>query len=768
MSRTGSLLRAIAFAALVLAAAIFVRERWDSRVEIPGEQRWVAMDSDTLYHVRRLSRLMEEGFPVAERDPYLDYPQGSAIPWPPYYTIALWAVLAPLAPQEPEARRAWLEEGVASMPLVFGVATSILALAGAWMLAGPTAGLFAGLYHALTLGSITYSRAGNGDHHAWISFLNSAMFLVAAVGFRRGALERTRSAVAFGAAGGVLAGVLLGSWVASLLYVALFQLALGLVLVWNASRPRPGIAAFGLAYHVAALAVILPAVLASPWKEAHPWMVVNLSWFHLVHLVLGALVFVPLLFVRGGTRVFRLYPWLVAASLVALALVFALLDVGPAAGIREGFAWVSAEDRFMAQVGESYPLVGAGVAFPDVLFHHLGFGAALLPIAWLAAAIVAWRARDEALALWVVAVAGLLVQALLQRRFADALAMPMASLLGWGAARFAASLAARITSARLRERVVELVAPLALGLLAISMHWTGVVGQTLATAEVAAGEAHEEQGALAAREMAEWVRSHSPETRDYCVLANWGSGHLIEWGADRPSSATNFGSYVGLDGFQAPSRFFLEEDHARAEEILESRRAQYVFVLSSMPGMVAEMVATACPDRASRYLEGGAKGRELREAFFDTLGAHLLLGGVRLHQGGPPGPSVDFLRLVYASPIENTAAPLALGGMKRPFGFLWQHVAGARVEAHGSPGDELRVALRVSFREAGYQLVFQRRALAGDDGIARIRVPYATLSANGEGIVGESRWNFGPASGALAIAETDVSEGRVVRVPRED
>ena len=31
-------------------------------------------------------------------------------------------------------------------------------------------------------------------------------------------------------------------------------------------------------------------VLASPWTEQQPWMVVNLSWFHLVVLVVGGLV----------------------------------------------------------------------------------------------------------------------------------------------------------------------------------------------------------------------------------------------------------------------------------------------------------------------------------------------------------------------------------------------------------------------------------------------------------------------------------------------
>ncbi len=768
MARTGSLLRAIFFGALVLATAIFVRERWDSRVPVPGEERWIAMDADTLYHVRRLSRLMEEGFPVAARDAYLNYPEGAPIPWPPYYTLALWAALAPFAPAEPEARRVYLEEGVASLPLVFGAATSLLALVGAWMLAGPAAGLFAGLYHALMLGSITYSRAGNGDHHAWVSFLNAAMLLVTALAFRRGVLARPRRAALTGAVVGALAGLLMGSWVASLLYVALFQLALGLVLVWNAARPRTGIAAFGLAFHLTAIAVLLPAILESPWKEDSPWMVVNLSWFHFLHLALGALVFVPLFFLPRDGRAFRRYPWMVAAGLGLLMLVFAALNVGPAAGVREGFAWVSAEDQFMAQVGESIPLVGPGVEFPAVVFQHLGWGAICLPLVWIAAAIVAWRARDEVLGLWGVAVAGLLVQALLQRRFADALAMPMAVLLGWGAVRLAMLATRRFASEHARSRVSELGVPLALGLLAIAMQWSGVVAPTLASASAQPGLDQEERGALAARKMAEWLRAHSPETNDWCVLANWGNGHLIEWAADRPTAATNFGSYVGLEGFRDPSRFFLEEDHALAEAILDRRRARYVLLMSGMPRFVGEMAAIACPERASRYIEGGSGGRELREPFFDTLCAHLLLGGVRLRPGGPPGPSVDFLRLVHASPIENEAASLALSGMKRPFGFLWEHVAGARVEARGSPGEELRVTLRISYPEAGYQLVFQRRSLAGADGIAHVRVPYATLTANGDGVPGESRWSLGAKTGTLAITEADVIGGHVVRVPRED
>ena len=53
------------------------------RVYLTGSQNWVTTDPDSLYHMRRVDRVLSEGLPVAGSDAYLNFPEGSAIPWPP-------------------------------------------------------------------------------------------------------------------------------------------------------------------------------------------------------------------------------------------------------------------------------------------------------------------------------------------------------------------------------------------------------------------------------------------------------------------------------------------------------------------------------------------------------------------------------------------------------------------------------------------------------------------------------------------------------------
>jgi hypothetical protein len=80
------------------------------------------------------------------------------------------------------------------------------------------------------------------------------------------------------------------------------------------------------------------------------------------------------------------------------------------------------------------------------------------------------------------------------------------------------------------------------------------------------------------REIAEWIRGHTPEPADYAVLAPWTWGHVLEWVAGRPTVATNFGTFVGEDAFRDPARFFLTEIPREGEALLELRRARYVLV----------------------------------------------------------------------------------------------------------------------------------------------------------------------------------------------
>jgi asparagine N-glycosylation enzyme membrane subunit Stt3 len=755
---------------LLAAMSWLARDALHQRIRTPDGAGWVTSDRDSLYHMRRVERLFREGGPVAERDSYLDFPHGSPIPWPPYYTWLVAGAVGPFLPEDPEARRGWIERRVASIPLIFGVGTTLLAALAARALAGTAGAWIAGAYHAFNMASIPYSRSGNGDHHAWITLLSGALLLFASRALRSEALERRSAGLGWGAALGLVAGLAVGSWTASLLSIMPFQLVLGWLILLHARRPRPGLPGLGLGFHLVAAGVLLPAVLTSPWPEVNPWMVVNLSWFHPAFLLLGAATFVPLLFLRPGTRALRSYPWSVALFLIALGLFLAGSDTGPARGIREGFEWLGRSDEFMSSVWESRPLVGKNAvhALPEVL----GYGILLLPFSWVAAAHRAFRRDRLDLLPWVISLPFLFLEMARQYRFADALALPMAVLLGWGCVEAWNSSRGRVLVRSLPgiRKLPEWGAYgilLSLVLLA-QPEASAPLLRRAATGIPETGQV-EQRSALAVRGMCEWIRRHTPPSNDYSVLASWNWGHLIEWAADRPTIATNFGPYVGEEGFRHPDRFFMCEDPAEAEELLRTRRARYVLSTADIAGDLRRMIRRAVPHLERRYTDPSPLGDvKVRAEWFRTMGARLMFDGLTLSPDAgyaPVGAPFDFLRLVHVSPLRDDR--YRLQGRSTPYGWVWERVRGAVLEASGDPGTELRVRIEVGYAAGRHELVWTRTAVADAEGMARIRVPYATESPNGDGVAaGPARWRFGGREGTIAIPERAVIEGEVFRIGR--
>lgn len=723
---------------------------------------WFSIDPDGLYHTRRVERALSEGLPVAETDPYLSYPDGARIPWPPYYDLALSLGLGPLAPEESDdigARRAWLERTVATLPFVFGLGSAVLAVLIVWFatrgaeLAARAAGaLAAGATFALCRSSINYSVIGTGDHHSWVSFLDALLLGALALALGRGALRKRGTGAAWGALCGAIAGVMLGSWVAALLYVINVQLVLAWYLFRRAKEGLPGVATFGLAFHAVALAVVLPAVLSSPWREELPWMVVNLSWFHPTQLLIGALVFVPPLAL--GDRLGARYPWLVAGVLLFGAGGLWLADVGPARGVAEGFAWASRADAFMASILESAPLLGPRSGGLGQLFLALGYGVLVVPLAWWFLARAALRAHEHALVPFALALPPLLLQALVQRRFADALVVPMAVALGWGLVRFARG-----------PRWLLVPGALALALLAQlpSLQLTSrQIGATTATGA-------RDDALLGERLLYEWIRRNTPDTGDYAVLASWDRGHMLEWAADRPSVATNFGSYIGVDGYRAPARFFLEADPLKARALLKQRDVRYVLVPGSHPSEVPSMVGIVDPSLMARYMINQDGNTVTSAGWLVTMGARLLADGVQVV---PPqvlnsqrSAPLGFLRLVHVSPYRQVYFRDPGTGDPLPAGFVWEHVPGATIAAHGAPGDVVRIEIDLRYEAGDHDLEFRARAVCDESGLGRLWVPYTTAEPNGDGIVTRARWTVGDLAGELTISEEAVQGGRLTELP---
>ncbi len=751
---------------VVCALSWTVRELQHQKIPVPGASTWITSDKDSLYHMRRVGRMLD-GEGLAPRDPYLSFPDGSAIPWPPYYTAVTWAWTAPGAPDDPALRHAWIERKVASLPRLFGVAATAVTALAAYALAGPGAALFAGASHALSVASVVTSRVGNGDHHAFVAFLAALALLLLARALRPEALADARGSARRGAVLGAVAGVALGSWVASVLFLLPLQAALGWMLVRHARHPEPGLPALGAAFHLAALAVLLPAVLESPWTAEQPWSVVNLAWFHPLWLAAGAATFLPLLRMRPGPTL-RAWPWTVLAALAGVAALLFALDLGPAAGIREGFAWMRREDAFMGAVWESRGLFGAGAAFAPG--EVLGRGWLLLPVAWAAMAFVAFRKDRFELLPLAVSCPVLFLQAARQVRFADLLAMPMAVVLAWGLV--AAWRARPLAGMRRRVRALgpggDALLGVALLAVAAADHGESVQRTRDALGRDPRAPGQPEQPAdLTARDLATWIRLSTPEPADYGVLASWTWGHLVEWQADRPSVATNFGTFVGAEAFRDPARFFLAEDPAAAEALLARRRARYVMLTSWLPNQIEPLVRAADPSLRTRYVDPGADpdNLALRFPWYATMGARLLLDGRGLAPDGSWAESLDFVRAVHVSPQRDARFAARPGGI--PAGWVWERVPGAELEVEGAAGDTLQVALRVRFEAARYELDWVRSARAGADGVARVRVPYATDAANGDGTAaGGAAWRMGPREGVVAVPARAVEQGGALRVTR--
>ncbi len=756
------LLAGLLVALVVAALAVWTRDvdgqrrPWPEGAPRPeGAPAAYTLEPDGHYHMRRVDRFLDEGV-VAGTDPYLSHPDGAVIPWPPYYDRLLGEVAALAGPpaEEDAARRRRVEHLVGAAPLLFGVLTSLVAALAGARLAGWRGGLVAGAYHALCFGSINYSVAGNGDHHAWISLLNALVLLGATEALRAPSLARPWRSAALGAVLGVLVGLQIGSWVAALVHLLLLQLVLGWMLVVRGRERLPGLAPLGLALHAAAAATLWPAVASSPWKDELPWMVVNLSWFHLAFLGLSALVFVPPLVVpalRGGSRGARAYPWAALAALVALAAVLFALGAGPARGVQEGFAWASRTDRFMAVVQESWGLLDArGGGWSD-LHLALGYGAWLAPLAWWLAAREAFaRGRHELLP-WVVALPPMLLQAFQQRRFSDALAPVLAVVLGAGAARL-------VSTWRPAARLPAWALALLLGG-AVGAAQAPAVARTLRLRAATPVDWHLD-ARFGQRLLLEWLRTEGPPG---AVLANWDLGHGLEWVADRPTVATNFGSYVGPEAFRTPAEFFLATDEAAAEALLVERGVDTVLVTSALPRQVRSQAFALGQATPEPWLT--ADGAAFQEAWFRTLGARLLAGGVAtLPDGRTGGESLRFLRLLHVSPVADPGARSPHSGQRGlPCGTVWRRVAGARLVAEGEPGETLRVELRLSWLDGAFTVRWFGSAPVGADGRARLRVPYAT-TRNGDGRVDAAAWSVGDERGALTIPDWAVRHGAEVEV----
>ena len=219
----------------------------------PGDGTVIFSLGDAFYHARRAFVSFEQFPRVLLFDPYLNFPQGAFVPWPPLYDLALGGMARLFG-----STQSAFERVAAWAPVALGVLTLAPVYAAGRLVASRAAGVGAALLFAVLPATVLYSNVGNADHHAAQAFLGASVLALSL----RAVSEEPRPRASVGWTFAVLAvfrAALLLTWPGSLVYLALTE---GCLVAAGVLAGRREILV-GEAWSAAASAVlVLPAVVS--------------------------------------------------------------------------------------------------------------------------------------------------------------------------------------------------------------------------------------------------------------------------------------------------------------------------------------------------------------------------------------------------------------------------------------------------------------------------------------------------------------------------
>jgi hypothetical protein len=347
---------------------------------------WVTIDGpDGYYHLRRAWLAMQSWPRVPQTDPWLNFPAGGRISWPPLFD----GLLATLA--LPFGTRTALEYIGALLPPLLGVAIlaaiyALVAHAGVEEEGKRRAAVCAVAVAAVLPGVVRYTLLGALDHDPWFELGNVvALLAVAAESW-----PRRRRTIVLSLA---LAAQILG-WTGAIIGV-------GIVTVFALLQSEEASRVLAIAALIAA-AIVTPFVATSIWDTA---TFEGLSWLH-VAVLCGAAFAASL---RSRSK---------AAAIVSGVAFAALLvpSVGPFIG---GMRYAAGDAPILTMVAETQPLVR--------LFGVFDLRPLLIRFGFLPFALLLIRRRHLPVASWT---AITLTLALLHSRFSFDAAIALAALAG--------------------------------------------------------------------------------------------------------------------------------------------------------------------------------------------------------------------------------------------------------------------------------------------------------------------------------------------------
>jgi len=704
--------------------------------------------ADATYHMRRAFYTFSNFPEVLLRDPYLNFPGGVNVPWPPLFDWLVGSVARLFADDQAGFERvgAWASS-------VFGALTVVPIYFIARRVASPGIGLFAGMLFSLFPMCVKYGRVGNPDHHSAVALVGACLLLLLTHLARPDLSDRKILLLSPWMVAARLAMFLI--WHGNLLYIGLFEATILLTATVTRRRAILRAEVLSTVFTAVALSPIVEEFLPVPIGGAYSS--ISLSRLHV--LVMVGTCFVAACHLGLDQRRGQAGPMLrvlVMTSASACFAAFLFLFPPTRDGLYPAFQFLTMQDGAGLATLEQLPLFAIfgrdPVHSPERPWAYFAY---LLPFAPLAfPAFVRDPAKRPSA--WVLTgwTTGFVLFAIAQRRYGNDLApaaavafaigltgIPRAAVKKWGQGSRGAFLAAGACSALI-----------ALGLFSPVLRSYEIPRLRSGLGVLSGNPPHQAVGIdLIAQNVAHFarkVRKATPDTEgfldqkrnpEYGVIAHANLGHVLHYYGRRATATDPMWSYIGPENWARSLQFFRTTREREAIALARVLRGRYVVTTDS---------------EAPETIAGRLHHRDGRK--------------------GNHGARLEHFRLITESSPERIGFGLLFdqkfdveGSNERVAYKLFEIVRGAVLEIEAAPGTRVSASLTMA-APSGRRFTYSAVATSGDAGKVEIRVPYSTANHTPITASGPYRIAAGFALARVNVDEADVLEGRSVSVSFTD
>lgn len=553
----------------------------------------VLIGADPYYHLRRVIYIVEHFPHSMPFDPFINYPDGLWVGWPPLYDqmTALFAIVVGLGNPDPRT----ISVVCAYFPVIIAAFTVVLVFLITKRIFDDNAtGLAAAFMFAIMPAHVTRSVLGFGDHDAAMTFISTLIFLMFLAALRYASRSKDRGSGIISDRTTLAASIMFGismavgmyTWLGAPIFIAI--VAVYAFIQWVIDcRYRPNNTKNSMSLISVCLVGSFTALLLMlPVMGAQFGMVFTMNQLSLFHTTFAGLFFMFWLIVWLITYIldkkqFWQSQWyikpisVILAYIIVLAILFIVVpDFYQAGSVAAGF--MTKQTTVISTIQETTSIFYmGGVLSPDYIigFFSTSFIAFIAGLFILSKRYIREHgnrmagntaASDRLLFLLVWSLYTLALSAL-QIRFTNFFAVNVAILSGYTITVVVYYMQNIRTKRPAQKTIMQILAGLV------------VLGIVIPTASAAL--ALTDNPLTPAKTdwyvSLQWLEGNTPsvseENPEYGVLSWWSFGNWIVQVGDRPVVANNF--QTGVD---KAAIFFTTSDIAKAEQILKDNKVRYI------------------------------------------------------------------------------------------------------------------------------------------------------------------------------------------------